>query len=189
MVAGGNPGGAARYSLPLIALVGIPCTLNGLSIRLPRIAACGLLPRRAYRPCGRCGRVAEGGGLLNRYRVVKPYRGFESLRLRQHSTWPAHAVRPYLTKASGSASSRPFPKSCPAGFDSHRRAAPASAFPPRSASRLGPKNRAFCNSVWPWRDSLLTSRSLLSRSLVLLAPCTTATLKAWHDARKSALSR
>jgi hypothetical protein len=31
----------------------------------------------------RCGRVAEGGGLLNRYRVVKPYRGFESLRLRQ----------------------------------------------------------------------------------------------------------
>jgi hypothetical protein len=28
--------------------------------------------------------VAEGGGLLNRYRVVKPYRGFESLRLRQH---------------------------------------------------------------------------------------------------------
>jgi hypothetical protein len=29
-----------------------------------------------------CGRVAEGGGLLNRYRVVKPYRGFESLRLR-----------------------------------------------------------------------------------------------------------
>ena len=26
--------------------------------------------------------MAEGGGLLNRYRVVKPYRGFESLRLR-----------------------------------------------------------------------------------------------------------
>jgi hypothetical protein len=31
----------------------------------------------------RCGREAEGGGLLNRYRVVKLYRGFESLRLRQ----------------------------------------------------------------------------------------------------------
>jgi hypothetical protein len=29
--------------------------------------------------------VAEGGGLLNRYRVVKPYRGFESLRLRQNT--------------------------------------------------------------------------------------------------------
>ena len=37
-------------------------------------------PRRTRR---RCGREAEGGGLLNRYRVVKPYRGFESLRLRQ----------------------------------------------------------------------------------------------------------
>ena len=33
----------------------------------------------------RCGREAEGGGLLNRYRVVKPYRGFESLRLRHPS--------------------------------------------------------------------------------------------------------
>ena len=46
-------------------------------------AACGSPPRRAYRPQRSCGRVAEGGGLLNRYRVVKPYRGFESLRLRQ----------------------------------------------------------------------------------------------------------
>jgi hypothetical protein len=34
----------------------------------------------------RRGRAAEGGGLLNRYRVVKPYRGFESLRLRQQIT-------------------------------------------------------------------------------------------------------
>src|SRR2546430_17338641 len=44
--------------------------------------ACGSPPRRAYPPQWSCGRVAEGGGLLNRYRVVKPYRGFESLRLR-----------------------------------------------------------------------------------------------------------
>ena len=44
--------------------------------------ACGSPLRRAYRPQRRRGRVAEGGGLLNRYRVVKPYRGFESLRLR-----------------------------------------------------------------------------------------------------------
>src|SRR5712672_1668763 len=29
-----------------------------------------------------CGREAEGGGLLNRYTVEKPYRGFESLRHR-----------------------------------------------------------------------------------------------------------
>ena len=49
----------------------------------PKSAACGSPPRRAYRPYRRRGRVAEGGGLLNRYRVVKPYRGFESLRLRQ----------------------------------------------------------------------------------------------------------
>ena len=34
---------------------------------------------------GRRGREAEGGGLLNRYRVVKLYRGFESLRLRQNA--------------------------------------------------------------------------------------------------------
>src|SRR5207244_1849571 len=51
-------------------------------VKAHRIAACGPPPRQAYRPCGRRGRVAEGGGLLNRYRVVKPYRGFESLRLR-----------------------------------------------------------------------------------------------------------
>src|SRR6185369_12715666 len=46
-------------------------------------AACGWPPRQAYPRSWSCGRVAEGGGLLNRYRVVKPYRGFESLRLRQ----------------------------------------------------------------------------------------------------------
>ena len=31
---------------------------------------------------GRGGRVAEGGGLLNRYTDQNPYRGFESLSLR-----------------------------------------------------------------------------------------------------------
>jgi hypothetical protein len=50
----------------------------------PKSAACGSPLRRAYRAQRSCGRVAEGGGLLNRYRVVKPYRGFESLRLRQN---------------------------------------------------------------------------------------------------------
>src|ERR1700691_6248819 len=58
---------------------------SGLKFGNPKSAACGSPPRRAYRPYRRCGRVAEGGGLLNRYRVVKPYRGFESLRLRQFS--------------------------------------------------------------------------------------------------------
>ena len=46
-------------------------------------AACGSPPCRAYPAHRRRGRVAEGGGLLNRYRLVKAYRGFESLRLRQ----------------------------------------------------------------------------------------------------------
>jgi hypothetical protein len=41
-----------------------------------------------------CGREAEGGGLLNRYRVVKPYRGFESLRLRHPSPCRASGGRP-----------------------------------------------------------------------------------------------
>ena len=36
-----------------------------------------LLPAKRRR-----GREAEGGGLLNRYRALKLYRGFESLRLR-----------------------------------------------------------------------------------------------------------
>lgn len=33
----------------------------------------------------RDGRAAEGGGLLNRYTDLNPYRGFESLFLRQIS--------------------------------------------------------------------------------------------------------
>src|ERR1700761_5821269 len=52
-------------------------------LREARSAACGSASPRAYRPHWRRGRVAEGGGLLNRYRLVKAYRGFESLRLRQ----------------------------------------------------------------------------------------------------------
>src|SRR6202020_1620410 len=55
---------------------------SALKLGYPESAACGSGLRRAYRPDRSCGRVAEGGGLLNRYRVVKPYRGFESLRLR-----------------------------------------------------------------------------------------------------------
>jgi hypothetical protein len=38
---------------------------------------------RRFPHAWRRGREAEGGGLLNRYRVITPYRGFESLRLRQ----------------------------------------------------------------------------------------------------------
>ena len=38
--------------------------------------------------------MAEGGGLLNRYRVVKPYRGFESLRLRHPSPFGLRVAGP-----------------------------------------------------------------------------------------------
>ena len=61
---------------------GVPGRLNRREFGGAQSAACGSPPCRAYRPQRSCGRVAEGGGLLNRYRVVKPYRGFESLRLR-----------------------------------------------------------------------------------------------------------
>ena len=63
------------------------CRLNSLAP--PPFASTGFarscycLARRAYPPRRRRGRVAEGGGLLNRYTLVKAYRGFESLRLRQ----------------------------------------------------------------------------------------------------------
>jgi hypothetical protein len=58
-------------------------------------AICCLRPGAAWgiSPRWSCGRVAEGGGLLNRYRVVKPYRGFESLRLRQIPI-ASHSQRP-----------------------------------------------------------------------------------------------
>ena len=70
-----------------------PESLNRSEFAGLKSAACGSPPRRAYRPYRRCGRVAEGGGLLNRYRVVKPYRGFESLRLRQLYTTACPAIR------------------------------------------------------------------------------------------------
>ena len=60
-----------------------PAATRGSALCDPMICACGSALRRAYRPDRRRGRVAEGGGLLNRYRLVKAYRGFESLRLRQ----------------------------------------------------------------------------------------------------------
>ena len=68
-----------------------PCTnaLNSV-----RSAACGFRPARAYRPYRRRGRVAEGGGLLNRYRLVKAYRGFESLRLRHASPFGLRVAQP-----------------------------------------------------------------------------------------------
>ena len=56
-------------------------TLGPPGRRLQSSEASGI--SRAAPAHRRRGREAEGGGLLNRYRVVKLYRGFESLRLRQ----------------------------------------------------------------------------------------------------------
>jgi hypothetical protein len=74
----------ARYG---ISAVREDCVRSAGASKWPRrnlkSAACGWPSRQAYPRRWSCGRVAEGGGLLNRYRVVKPYRGFESLRLRQ----------------------------------------------------------------------------------------------------------
>src|SRR5262249_28068381 len=56
-------GETSLRSLPVHCRAGL-CT----ALHLP---ACGLRPARAYRPCWRRGRVAEGGGLPNPYRVLK----------------------------------------------------------------------------------------------------------------------
>ena len=53
----------------------------------------------------RGGRVAEGGGLLNRYRGLNPYRGFESPSLRQYALSALKSLGPDETlHASGGAS-------------------------------------------------------------------------------------
>ena len=52
-----------------------------------------------------CGREAEGGGLLNRYRVVKPYRGFESLRLRHSLLKQGRTLNAHRTAGNGGAGS------------------------------------------------------------------------------------
>src|SRR6185312_9970749 len=79
-----EPGGPARRERIAHRAMGASRAGQTLLCSLHSVptAACGLQPPQAYRPCWRRGRVAEGGGLLNRYRLVKAYRGFESLRLR-----------------------------------------------------------------------------------------------------------
>jgi hypothetical protein len=52
-------------------------SIVGLRIEKSQYDAC-TRPRVGHIAPRSCGRVAEGGGLLNRYRVVKPYRGFKS---------------------------------------------------------------------------------------------------------------
>src|SRR6266478_53879 len=81
---------ASKYVAPASGIQfepqsGVRESLGGSELGNLESVACGSPPRRAYPPQWSCGREAEGGGLLNRYRVVKPYRGFESLRLRHPS--------------------------------------------------------------------------------------------------------
>jgi hypothetical protein len=72
-----------------------------------------------------CGREAEGGGLLNRYTVVKPYRGFESLRLR-HFHFLKHKC---LVGFPALACARSFAGQSPAGDCCFRLAPPAPPSP------------------------------------------------------------
>ena len=53
---------------------------NGPRVRIPPSPP---ETRRKEYKTWRGGRVVEGDGLLNRYTDVRPYRGFESLSLRQ----------------------------------------------------------------------------------------------------------
>src|SRR5579862_5651767 len=76
----------AARRLPIAAGPWLRQRLDEFAAAAPYAIARGLGLSRDTR--WRRGREAEGGGLLNRYRVVKPYRGFESLRLR-HSGFPA----------------------------------------------------------------------------------------------------
>ena len=81
------------------------CEIGASHPQLPA-RACESARRRAYEARSRAGcatlrrrgREAEGGGLLNRYRVVKPYRGFESLRLRHYF---AHGSFALLNASAG----------------------------------------------------------------------------------------
>src|SRR5260370_24378105 len=68
--------------------------LDGSELGSVESVACGSPPRRAYRAQRSCGRVAEGGGFLNRYRGLNPFRGLEYLRLRPPPPSPASGGRP-----------------------------------------------------------------------------------------------
>ena len=114
----------------------------------PALAMC---PRVGHmRDIRRCGRVAEGGGLLNRYRVVKPYRGFESLRLRHPSpVWLSRASRGRRDAIP------PFPKTEPNLISTNRSAtAPVSARASRRSGRHRVRRtRRGARIHWRWRRS------------------------------------
>src|SRR5580700_9818569 len=74
------PRAACIAPLPLATSLSVQTPPTSIVTRLQWGDASGIC--RDAHCAGRRGREAEGGGLLNRYRVVKLYRGFESLRLR-----------------------------------------------------------------------------------------------------------
>src|SRR2546426_3935446 len=89
---------------------GVQVSLDGSELGNLESVACGSPPRRAYPPQWSCGREAEGGGLLNRYRVVKPYRGFESLPLRHPPFCPVTMTTSCRTACRRSVSSHVLPE-------------------------------------------------------------------------------
>ena len=70
---------ALRERFPASRRTGQP----GRARRLQWPKPSGICPLTRQGATRSCGREAEGGGLLNRYRFVKPYRGFEIPRSRQ----------------------------------------------------------------------------------------------------------
>ena len=73
--------------------------------------------------------MAEGGGLLNRYRVVKPYRGFESLRLRQ--IFAQVIVFTYLSRIRATR-----PSNCPTSDPMARKPPPSATSPDLNPQKI-----------------------------------------------------
>ena len=104
-----------------------------------------------------CGREAEGGGLLNRYTALKPYRGFESLRLRQ-----------FLSSFRGRTDSTlPIASSNSAGWNGFVKTASAPRYlrspDTHGAPRIPTSRGSFCRAASD--GSLGSSRCPLCRAL------------------------
>src|SRR6185437_9845105 len=93
------------------------------------------LPATSYRCKRSGGREAEGGGLLNRYRVEKPYRGFESLPLRLQARRSAGGPAFFVMLSSPLCRVTAWPPTPRLAFDSR------------------PRPRAFCTWGAPARRS------------------------------------
>src|SRR5688572_22545713 len=104
-----------------------------------------------------CGREAEGGGLLNRYTALKPYRGFESLRLRHLdrvviSAWPFDASKNANTRAGFPPKLRTDQPEPVAKSLSLR---PLFSKAPDCGKQYGIRSYWFCATLWPEKSGLL----------------------------------